>query len=647
PPDSRLPTPPASEASTPNSFSDPIWVVPDQTVPGQTIPSDKVTVPEVFPIQPPTPPYPVPAKPAGSPGLVVTATDVQIVGAEPELQQVVRNAIKTQPGGQTSKSQLDQDVAEILDTGLFANARVSSRPNPNGLSVIFTVEPIVVRELRLSGAQALTQPLAEDLFKPQLGAIVSPSGLTQAVQRINQWYAQSGYTLARVITLEPTREGVVIITVAEGLVGDIQIRFVNKQGKPVDDQGQPITHRTQEGFIRDNIQLKPGQVFREEVVRQDLRRLNGLGIFQSVNVSFEGDARRTTVIYNIAEGKSRGFNFGAGYNDDLGIFGTISYQDNNFGGLAQKASTNVQVGTRDVQFDARFVSPYRDIYPGVPGYSANFSRRQGLSRVFYDPIELPNGDRVRERRIGGGADLSYPLGPTWMGTLGINYTNISIRDSKGRISPVDSKGNPLTLSGTGIDDLTTLSFNTTQDRRDNPVNPRNGSYLSLRSEQTIPIGRGEILGNTLVANYAQYIPTDLIQGLKGDQPQVFAFNFQTGTVLGDLPPYNAFVLGGSDSVRGYGFGDLASSRSYALASAEYRFPIYRFIGGVVFFDAATDFGSQGAVPGEPGTQRDLPGSGFGTGLGLRITSPIGIIRADFGISNGGDTQLHFGFGQKF
>ncbi len=125
----------------------------------------------------------------------------------------------------------------------------------------------------------------------------------------------------------------------------------------------------------------------------------------------------------------------------------------------------------------------------------------------------------------------------------MNYTNISIRDRNGKVFGVDERGNPLTLSGTGIDDLTTISFAATRDQRDNPVNPGNGSFINLRTEQSIPIGRGEILGNRLEANYAQYIPADLIKGLKGDQPQVFAFNVQAGTVLGDLPPYNAFVLG--------------------------------------------------------------------------------------------------------
>ncbi len=639
---------PTTQIAPPTSLNDPIWVMPTRP----TAPA-KVTVPDLQTIRNAPPSRSTPAaKPGTTPtdipaNLVVIATDVTITGADTELQQLIRNTIKTQPGSATSKIQLDADVAAILDTSLFVTATVTSRPNPNGLSVIFQVQPIVINAVRLSGAQVLTQPIAEQLFQPQLGSVVSPSGLTQAVQRINRWYAQNGYNLARVISLEPTRDGLVTINVAEGLVGDIKVRFVTKEGKPTDDKGKPVPHRTQEGFVRQQIKLQPGQIFREDVVREDLRRLGALGIFDTVNVTFEGDARRTTVVYNVAEGKSRGFNFGGGYNDDLGVFGSISYQDTNFSGLGQRLTGSVLAGIRDVQFDARFVSPYRDTDPDTPGYGANLYRRQGRSPVFDDEIPLSNGDDVRERRLGIGADLSYPLGKTWMGTAGLSYTNISIRDSEGDIFATDARGNPLTLSGTGIDDLTTLTFTATRDQRDNPTNPSQGSYLSFSSQQSLPIGRGDILGNRLEANYAQYIPVNFIKGLTGNQPQVLAFNIQGGTAFGDLPPYNAFMLGGINSVRGYDFADLALSRSYVLASAEYRFPIYKFIGGVVFLDVGSDLGTQSNVLGEPGVQRDLPGSGLGGGFGLRFNSPIGIIRTEFGINNEGGTQFHFGFGQRF
>jgi len=45
--------------------------------------------------------------------------------------------------------------------------------------------------------------------------------------------------------------------------------------------------------------------------------------------------------------------------------------------------------------------------------------------------------------------------------------------------------------------------------------------------------------------------------------------------------------------------------------------------------------------------RGTPGTGIGYGLGVRVNSPLGIIRADFGFSGQGDTRFQFGFGQRF
>jgi hypothetical protein len=54
---------------------------------------------------------------------------------------------------------------------------------------------------------------------------------------------------------------------------------------------------------------------------------------------------------------------------------------------------------------------------------------------------------------------------------------------------------------------------------------------------------------------------------------------------GDIPPYEAFALGGTNSIRGYDEGDVGSGRSYAQFTAEYRFPLFSFLGGALFFDA--------------------------------------------------------------
>jgi len=586
--------------------------------------------------------------------LVVQATDVKIIGVEPETQAYGLEIIQTKPGGQTSPTLLQNDVAILENSGFFSNVTVSTQQNPQGVSVTFVANPVLLQALQLSNAQGLSLSVANSIFKDQFGKPITPGGLNQAVKQINDWYAQNGFTLARVVSLQPTPQGIVVVEVAEGRIADVQLRFVNRDGQSVDENGRPIRFRSQESFVRRQIKLQPGQPFQVRIAQEDLARLQALGIFERTNVTFEGDARNTVVVYNLQERPPRDLRFGGGYNDTLGLFGTVNIQDINFGGLGQRLGGTVLVGTRDVQFDARFVSPYRDTEPNVPGYNANAFRNQGLSNVFTDEVRLPNGDRVRERRYGASVGLEQPLGGGWNGSWGLNYTNVSIRDSGGKVFAKDELGNSLSLSGTGIDDLFSFSFTALQDLRDNPLNPSSGSLARLNTEQFFPIGRGNVLGTKLQANYTQFIPIKLITASHKtppnpaeSQPETIALNVQGGTWVGDLPPYNAFILGGPFSVRGWDTGEIGTSRSYIEASAEYRFPIYRFIGGAAFIDFASDLGSSDDVPGKPGVVRDKPGTGLGFGVGVRINSPLGILRGDLGISNQGDVRFQFGFGQRF
>ncbi|BAY64565.1 surface antigen D15 domain-containing protein [Calothrix brevissima NIES-22] len=610
--------------------------------------NSKVTVGKIQAQQVTPTPKPV-VSPATNPvtnidnNLVVTATDVQILGASAELQQIVRKVIKTQKGGDTSQSQLQKDVAAILDTGLFTSATVNSRITPAGMNVSYQVQPVVVRSLQLSGAKVLTYQVAQSYFQPQIGTVISPATLQQAVQQINKWYADNGYNLARVISIKPNREGILNINVAEGLVSDIKFRFMNDDGKTVDSKGNPVTGRTKPDFIRQQLKLKPGQVFQENAVRQDVQQLYRTGLFETVNVALEGDANKVDLVYELKETGARAVNVGGSYSADQGVIGTVTYQDQNVGGVNNTLGLNLGVGLRDFQFDTRYSSPYRQTNPDRLGYTINAFRRREISQTFDDEIPLANGDQAREGRIGGSISFQRPI-DDWDTSLGFNYNRISIRDRQGNVAAKDAQGNTLTASGTGIDDLTTVSFTATQDRRNNTLNPTQGSLLKLSTEQSVPIGQGNISMNRVQANYSQYLPVNLFGSQK---PQVFAVNLQAGTVLGNLPPYEAFNLGGANSVRGYNTGAVGNGRSYVLASAEYRFPIISAVGGVLFADYASDLGSGNTVLGDPAGARNKPGNGFGYGAGVRLDSPLGILRADYGINDQGESRVQFGIGQRF
>lgn len=575
--------------------------------------------------------------------LAVRATNVQIIGANTELEQIIRKVIKTQTGGETSQNQLQQDIETILDTGLFADATVNSISTSAGVNVVYQVQPIVVQALQLSGAKVLTYQVALENFKNQIGKDISPAELEKIVKQINQWYQDNGYTLARVLSIQPNNQGILTVNLAEGLVGDIKFRFLDEEGKKVDRNGNSIQGRSKADFLRQQLKLEPGKVFAENLARQDIQTLYKLGLFKSVNVAFEGDAKKLDLIYELQEIGARSINLGGGYNADDGISVILSYRDQNVGGVNDSLSTSVEINRQDVLFNSNFNSPYRETNPERLGYNIKTFRRRELSDTFDDKIKLANGDKVREGKIGTSVSLEQEI-DGWDAAVGFNYTRVTIRDRKGNITPRDANNNQLSLSDTGIDDLTTVSFTATKDQRDNLVKPTQGSVLSFTTEQSIPVGNGQITMNRLRGNYSQFMPVTLFNS---NEPQVFALNLQAGTVVGDLPPYETFNLGGSNSVRGYDVGKVGSGRSYVLASAEYRFPIFPIAGGVIFADFATDLGSGDTVIGEPAKVRNKPGSGFGYGAGVRVDSPLGLIRADLGINDQGESRVHIGIGQKF
>ncbi len=604
----------------------------------------KPVTPTINPNRPPSiSPTPSITPSPTDPNLVVPATEVKIVGATQELQQIIRQVIKTQAGGDTSQAQLEKDVAAILNSKLFLSANVNTTNTPNGLNVVYRVQPIVVRSLQLSGAKALTYKVVTEPFQKQINQAISPSSLQESVQKINKWYKDNGYSLARVVSIEPNQLGILTVNVAEGLVSDIKFKFVNENGETVDSKSKPVVGRTKPDFLRQQLKLKPGEIFKEDVVRQDVMRLYGLGLFESVNVTLDGDATKTDIVYEIKETGARSVNVGGNYNADQGILGTFNYQDRNVGGTNDTLSTNVQLGRRDLLFDSTFNSPYRPTDPDRNGYTINAFRKSGLSDTFDGNIKLANGDRIREAKIGAGVSFQRPI-DGWDASLGFNYARVNIRDRDGKITPTDEKGNPLTLSGTGTDDLATVSLSAVKDRRDNKINPTNGSILKLSTEQSVPFGNSGITMNRLQANYSQFVP---VQVYKSQQPQVFAVNLQAGTVLGDLAPYETFNLGGQNSVRGYGTGDVGSARTYVLASAEYRFPLVKSLGGVLFADYASDLGTGDSVIGNPAGVRGKPGNGFGYGAGIRFDSPLGLLRADYGVTDQGESRFNFGIGQKF
>lgn len=661
------------------------------TAPVPTAPPTQPTPSLDNPATPPATPS-APGTPTAEPEPRVLVGEVVVVGADGEFQEEVYNAIQTRPGRTTTRTQLQQDINAIFATGYFSNVRATPEDTPLGVRVTFEVvlNP-VLQSVQIEGNRVLPQKIVTDTFQDQYGKVLNLNSLQAGIKQVNKWYQDNGYVLGQVLespAISP--EGVVTLQVAEGEVANFRVRYLNKEGNECirNDRGsfslvdpetkQPILdkngnptgcrNRTREFVVTREFETKPGDIFNRAKVEQDIQRVFGLGIFDDVRLGLEpdpNDPRKVVVVPTIVEKNTGSIFASAGISSASGLFGSVGYQQQNLGGNNQRLSTEVQVGIRELLFDVGFTDPWIGGDPFRTSYTVNLFRRRTISLIFdggKNSVDLPDGSTPRILRTGGFISFTRPLNGNpyrraeWTGSLGLQYQRVSIRNRDGDLSPRDELGNDLSFSKTGRDDLLSLQFGLVQDRRNDPLRPTRGSFLRIGSEQFIPIGSGSILGNRLRGSYSTYLPTQLVRFTKGcravnprpaDCPQTFAFNVQGGAFLGDLPPYEAFSLGGANSVRGYDEGDLAATRYFVQATVEYRFPIFSIFSGALFVDGAYGFGSQGLVPGNPGGIRDKPGQGFGYGVGVRVQSPLGPIRVDLGINDQGDRRINFGIGERF
>jgi outer membrane protein insertion porin family len=667
--------PSPSAPGTPPPTTSPPEAQPQTPPPGTPENPPKETPPtEAQPLAPGAQP-----EQAAPPEPRALVSEVLVTGATGELQNEVYRVIQTQAGRTTTQSQLQSDINAVFATGFFSDVKANLANTPLGVRVTFEVTPNPpLKSVQIEGSRVVSPEVVQRIFSPQYGKIANFRDLQTGIKELTDYYQQNGFVLAQVINAEQPQispDGTVILQVAEGEIERIQVRFINKEGNDRDAKGNPIRGRTRDFIVTRELELKPGSVFNRNTLERDFQRLFGLGIFEDLRPSLDvgEDRRKVVLVVNVVERNTGNIGVAGGFSSASGLFGSVSFGQQNLGGNNQKLNAEVQIGQRDQQFELNFTDPWIAGDPFRTSYTLSLFRRRTISLIFDggDPeVRLGNADRDRPRvnRTGGGISFSRPLSRNvferseWTASLGLQYQRVTVTDADGIRRTRDELGNPLTFSDSGKDDLLTTQLIFRRDKRNDPLRPTRGSVLQFSTEQSIPVGSGNILFNRLRGSYSFYIPARLTRFTAGCRnqrprigeqpnregcPQAFAFNLQGGTILGDLPPYEAFPLGGTNSVRGYDEGDVGSGRSYLQATAEYRFPVFSIISGALFIDAATDLGTGDDVPGNPAGVRGKPGSGLGYGVGVRIQSPLGPIRIDWGFNDQGGNNIRFGFGERF
>ena len=628
----------------------------------------------------------LPAAPAEKKVLI---SEVVIQGLEghPErerLELAAYAAMAITPGSRVTRTELQTDLSAIYASGWFSDVRIQPVDGPLGVRLVVTVvaNPVLKKVTVDLGKAKLPPQVIKDTFAADYGKTLNLNTLQLRMQELQKWYADQGYSLARVTG--PSRvspEGDVELQVREGTVAGVEVEFINKEGSTTNDKGQPIKGKTKPYVVTREISLKPGAVFNRRTLEEDIKRLYGTGLFSDVKVTLKpvaAEPGKIIVVLGIVEQSTGSISGGIGYSQSQGVFGQIQLNDSNLTGRAWDLGTNISYGQYGGLGDISFTNPWikGDKYRTSMRTRVFFSREvpqsyQSQDDGFFTTINPDNGqstgNQVSIQRIGASVQFVRPLNggdpfkkAPWNLILAFGGQQVTPMDYSGAIaSQATANGQTICIAYNCATENQLLSFRlgSTYSTLNDPRNPTKGNFFTASTEQFMSVGPDSPTFNRLRTSFTHYIPVNWIKIYKGcrakpgetpDCKQALAFQATAGTMLGSIPPYEAFCLGGGNSVRGYYDCNLGVGKSMAEATIEYRFPLFKIISGELFFDAGTTFGTQQDVPGNLGGVLGKPGDGYSVGTGLIVNTPVGPLRLEVATQDfTSNYRFNLGVGWKF
>lgn len=547
-------------------------------------------------------------------------------------------------GEKAGRSDILDAVQRIYGMGYFADVRPLTEPALGGVRVVFQVteNPMMVG-VRFDGVTKVELRKLEELFAAMRGDIINFNQVKEAVDRLQKTYAEAGYPLARVADMGLAPDGTLMFRIAEGRVAGIKVSG---------------NEETKDYVVLRELTTRPGEVFNAERMRMDLRRVFNLNFFEDVNLKFEpapapeggkgGASDDLVVVIDVKEKQTGSINLGAGYSTRDGILGMFSVKKDNIFGTGRQIGADLSISQQlRVAGELNYFDPWFD------------ERRTGVGGSLY--VRRFNNFLAdfREDRIGGSATLTKPLfgdplTSQWRGSLGFRGETISTYDNVwvgGNIKPFyPNTGKAITLNPAGNDAVVGANLGITFDNRDIIVNPTEGLFNQLTLEPAVVNGNSLLLRGTATGNF--FFPLPSLPWAPKDRTTI-ALGTRLGLIGGgQVPAYERFFSTGPYLVRGwpefvgqdhptvqkYGINFFQGSNAF-VGSLEYRFPIVNIVSGVIFADSGMFWDEQ--------FNTSLLHAGYGAGV--RLTTPLGPIRLDYGlpgwVSEPG--QFHFSIGQKF
>ena len=388
--------------------------------------------------------------------------------------------------------------------------------------------------------------------------------------------------------------------------------------------------KTRPGVVSRELLFREGDIVRYSRLLETQRRLYLTGLFQSVFVRPVGSSDPGSgfrdILIELRESESGEFNISLGYGTIEKMRGRIEVFDTNLRGTARKAGVSTWASFVGRGVELSFTEPW------------TLGTRWRTDIVLAAGYEKEPGFELTS--VGGRISAGRSFETHSTVTVTYRHEKVDLRETVVEEIPEDTKSS-----------VRSLALTLAHDRRDNIFNSTEGVYLEVQNE----------LGSAFIRELNGFLrfQANLRYFHRRNPSTVIATSAAAGWMysragLSGVPLNERFYAGGPNTLRGFDYRRVGPLDANRLPTGgrlkllwnvfEVRRVLYRMVGGVLFFDVGNVWSSPGEV-----RIRDLRMS---PGLGLRVNTPLGFVRLDYGFNpyrREGEPpgMLYFSMGQTF
>ena len=579
----------------------------------------------------------------------IVISSVKFTGNSRVATSELLDITQLKAGEYFSRSRVEDAQRRLLATGKFSEVRPDAQVANGKMALSFeVVENPIVKSIVITGNHAIPTSTIMSALTTKPGSVQNYNNLREDRDKILGLYQAEGYTLVNITDMSTDENGTLHISIVEGIVKKIEVKkMVTKQKgnrrTPNDD-----VLKTKDYVIDREIEIQPGKIFNVKEYDATVDNLMRLGIFKNVKYearSIPGDPEGIDLILLIDEDRTAELQGGVAYGSETGLMGTLSLKDSNWRGKNQQFGFTFEKSNKDYTgFALDFYDPWiKDTDRVSWGWGAYKTDYGDEDSILFHEIDT----------VGFKVNIGKGLGKNFTLSLGTKVEYIKEKHEDGKLRKANNdkwyyKEKNKWREIEGVDDkywLWSIYPYISYDTRNNYLNPTSGLYAKWQVEGGHAGGyKSGNFGNTTLELRTYH------KGLFKNN--TFAYKVVGGIASNSTKESQKFWVGGGNSLRGYDGGFFKGSQKL-VATIENRTQLNDIIGIVVFADAGRAWKQNGRDPSYTRDNKDF-GHNIGTtaGVGIRLNTPIGPLRFDFGwpVGNKMDDdgmKFYFNMGQSF